>query len=306
MASNKKTLNQAQASVLKTLVYHGIFDFPLKRNELWDFLISEAKIKRLDFDTAIKNLKKEFIFERNGYFVLKNQGSLIDRRKSNLSIVKEKLGIARFVSNYLALISTIEFIGISGGLALGDADKSDDIDFFIITKENSIFKTRFLILIILQFLGLRRKRNDKNPAGKICVNFLIDKSRLVFPINDRDLYIAHEIGQVRPLFERDKTYSRFLNKNKWIFNFLPNLRPHDFEKVERLEIGLLFRLFIFLVQRIFTESISRFIQLVIMRPHKTSEIVANHVLAFNPNDYRVKTLDKLRLKLLEIGLLTRL
>jgi hypothetical protein len=141
---------------------------------------------------------------------------------------------------------------------LGDADKEDDIDFFIITKKDTLFKTRLLVLLALQLLGLRRKRLEKNPADKICVNFLIDETKLSFSKDKRDIYTAHEILQIKPLFFRDNIYSRFLKANTWVYNFLPNAissirhsKPFDFAQGGRVQYDMI-RL-IFLLINFFTQ-----------------------------------------------------
>ena len=119
-------------------------------------------------------------------------------------------------------IPTIKFIGISGGLALENATKDDDIDLFIIVKKGTLFTTRFWILALLEWKKLRRKRGDRYPANKVCVNLLVDESRLLWSAKKRDLYIAHEIAQIKPLFERDNSYQKFMDSNIWIRKFLPN------------------------------------------------------------------------------------
>ena len=48
----------------------------------------------------------------------------------------------------------------------------------------------------------------------------IDETTLA--IKRRNLYIAHEICQAQPVFERDQTYQKFIAANLWYKNFLPN------------------------------------------------------------------------------------
>ncbi len=88
--------------------------------------------------------------------------------------------IAQKAARYLSFVPTVQFIGISGGLAMLDAEEQDDIDFFVIVKRKTIFITRIWILGILQMLKLRRTRTDSNPADKICVNFILDEDKLNF------------------------------------------------------------------------------------------------------------------------------
>src|SRR6185312_7622187 len=122
-------------------------------------------------------------------------------------------------------IPTIEFAGLSGSLAMHNAEKDADIDIFIITRPNTLWLTRFLILSLLQLKGKRRAPGKKHAKDTICVNMLLDTKHMAFPKNKRNIYTAHEIIQMKPLLIRNNTYNEFLHKNKWIINFLPHAFP---------------------------------------------------------------------------------
>jgi hypothetical protein len=300
---NTKT-GDARTAILRTLIYSDIFGFPQTKEEIWEYLISGDRISRSAFEGALNKLKGEVI-QLEGYYALAGRGEYIKKRISNNKYVHRKMKIAKKAAFLLAAIPTILFIGISGGLAIGDAEKRDDIDFFIITKKNTIFKTRLFILILLQAMGLRRKRLDKKPEDKVCVNFLIDETKLSFPSERKDIYTAREILQIKPLFDRENTYLKFLMMNKWIKNFLPNANIANNPKTNLVRESHLHAYFWLLIGLLPIEKICRMLQKKVMEQHLGNETVTNHVLIFNPNDYRLQTLDKLRLKLLETGLLTK-
>src|SRR5882724_90744 len=230
MGSNDKQRNDAKEAILTTLLYSDIFDFPLTKEELWRFLISERKIGKEEFERELKRLskKKEIknqesrIMEYQGYYCFLGRESFIKTRIRNLPEVEKKLALAEKTAYYLSHIPTIAFIGLSGGLAVEQAEKHDDIDFFIITKKKTLFLTRFLIFLLLEWMQIRRKRGSKQAENKICVNFLLDERELFWPQEKHDLYIAHEIVQMRPLFERQQLYKKFLKSNLWVSTFLPN------------------------------------------------------------------------------------
>ncbi|MBI5122738.1 hypothetical protein HZA75_02650 [Candidatus Roizmanbacteria bacterium] len=301
MASNEKV----RQAILKTLLYSDIFDFPLTKDEIWRFLISENKISREDFEQNIKNLTETIILKNGFYSLYGKEQNILDRRK-NFKEVHEKLQLARKAAFYISFIPTVQLIGISGGLALENAGKDDDIDFFIITQKNTLFMTRFWVIGLLEWLNLRRDRNAKNPANKICVNFLIDETRMSWPPGKRDLYIAHEIVQMQPLFERGDTYIKFMGSNKWIEKFLPNAQERIVKilgKNWQTNLYILRFLSNFLAVIKF-ELIIKKMQKFYMKNHLTSETVTNKVLAFHPNDYRTEIINTLRSKYDKIGLLT--
>ncbi len=296
-------------SILKTLIYSDIFSFPLSRGELWEYLVSDKKITQNEFNQGLLELinKKMIVYEK-GFYAFSTKRSNIDRRLFNLPEVSQKINIAQKTVKVISCIPTIKLIGLSGGLAMYDADSEDDIDLFVVASKKTVFVTRFWILFALQIMGLRRTRFDKNPADKICVNMVIDEESLSWSQADRDIYTAHEIVQLKPLFERDCTYSRFVSKNKWINKFFPNFSIEKTDKSIYItgRDNLLFRMTGAIFGCSFFEFILRKFQESLIQRNKTREKVDIGVLALHPVDYRADTLYKLRLKFLELGLLTKL
>jgi hypothetical protein len=293
----------AEEAVLTTILYSDIFSFPITKNELWKFLITKKKISRDAFNNSLKSLKKNISY-KNGYFCLRNRDGIINKRLENVSEIERKLQKAHLVSKKLSSISSILFIGITGGLAVGDVTSHDDIDLVIITKKNTLFLTRFLILLMLETMGLRRSRNQINSADTICVNLLFDETAVEWFTEKKDVYTAREIAQILPLFERNGMYRKFLSANKWINNFLPNIAYSDiiFEKKSN---NIRLQSITNVISTSFFEAQLRFLQMRWMKLHQTSETVSNHVSAFHPIDYRVKALNQLRLKMHQLGLLTK-
>ena len=299
-------MEYVEPAILKTLTYSDIFDFPLRKDELWEFLVSDSSITEEAFEVSINKLLHEgHINYKAQYYCLAGRTRNIEKRQGNLPEVSKKLEIAQKAAGYLSYIPTVQLIGISGGLAMHDAEKQDDIDFFIITKTKTLFITRVWILGILQILKLRRTRLTKNPADKICVNFMLDEKKLRFPKSKRDIYIAHEIVQIKPLFERQNTYKKFLRINGWVKKFFPNATPQNSYLLQK-QLGMRdsFKTFIFLLKFPPLANLLKWAQVRYLREHQTTENVSEGVLAFHPNDYRVQTLRKMNLKLRQLGLLT--
>lgn len=297
--------SNAQSAILKTLIYSDIFNFPLRKDEIWRYLIAESKVSYVAFEKALRMLTDDKISEKNSYFCLKGRDKIITNRQKNLAEVEKKMMIAKKAARYLSYIPTILFIGISGGLAMGDVEKSDDIDFFIITKKNTLFKTRFFILFILELMGIRRSRNARNSADKICVNFLMDETQLRFPNEKHDVYTAHEIAQINPLFDRDNIFSKLVKTNRWTSSFLPNFTLSDTKELILGDRGSVAAKVNLQLSYLIPEAALKMLQIAFMKKHKKSEVVTSHVLIFHPYDYRVRTLTDLSLKYQKLGLLTK-
>lgn len=306
-----KRYRVSEQAILTTILYSDIFSFPLTKDELWRLLIAPQKISRKEFDNALLSIAQQITFKDN-YFCIKGKEKFITERKKNLTAVEQKMQRAFWITQKLSRIPSLLFIGISGGLAVGNATKDDDIDLVIIVKKNTLFQSRLLVLIILEVLGMRRSRNQKYPANTICVNLLLDETELEWFAKHKDIYIAREVGQIVPLFEREDTYKRFLLANNWITQYLPNYslsslrintgKDFRFQRnggfIERLVSKLFFNAFF--------ELLSRQLQVSFMNRHRTNEIIKNSILAFHPYDYRIKTLKQLRLKMRQFGLLTKI
>lgn len=300
-------MESKKQAVLTTILYSDLFDFPLSPEELYRYLIAKQTVKRSDFAKALLQLEKEKrIVLKNGYYCLVGRGSIIPKRTQNLREVERKLRIAKHAAYYLSYIPTIQFIGISGGLSVGNVTKNDDIDFFIIARAGTVYVTRLFVLFLLEIMGLRRKRNQSTAADTICVNFFLDETRLHFDRVYQDIYTAHEIVQLVPLFERGETYINFLTKNIWVTKFMPHvfakLSSNSFEKW-RTNYYTLHTISIILgISPI--EKLFRIAQLISIKKHQTTETVTKHMLAFHPNNYRTKILRNLSKKMTELGLLT--
>jgi len=302
-------MEYSEQAILKTLLYSDIFHFPLTKDELWRFLLSRKKIGREAFEAAVIAVKeKKHVVHHDGFYSLVGSEASIPQRKKYLVEGEEKLRLAKKAAYYLSFIPTVFCIGLSGGLAMGNVSKHDDIDFFIITKKKTLFMTRLWILMVLEWLHLRRKRNDKTAANKICVNLLVDEMRLAWPSNKRDLYTAHEIVQMRPLFERRATYAKFLAANTWVEKYLPNSKeklPTLIGKHWQTEYYSLRFLSVLISLRPFERLVQK-LQQRYMKNHQTTETVSKTMLAFHPKDYRPKTIQLFRTKADKLGLLTNI
>ncbi len=300
--STSNTFTSEERAILTTIIYADIFKFPLTKQELWKYLISDKRVSQKDFAAALHNVKS-FILEQDNFLALKNRYGIIKTRKENIIEVERKTAIAVSTARILSSIPTITFIGISGGLAAKNVKVDDDIDLFIITKQRRIFTTRILILMYLSLLGKRRSRLSGKTKDMICVNLLIDETAISWPEQKRDIYIAREIAQVVPLYSINNAYKNFLKENNWISQFLPNALSEN-----KVFNTLASSNFLKSIGRTLTylpiETLSRIFQVFIMRKHITRETVTNSQLAFHPRDYRAETLTQLKLKMRQLGLLT--
>lgn len=209
-----------EKAILKTLIYADIFDYPLRAYEIHKWLIGRKATLR-QIERALDKLsKKKKVKNQRGYFFLRDglvRKRILRRRGSQRFLLK-----AKFTTWFLKIIPWIKLVGISGGLAMENASKVDDIDLFLITARNRLWITRLLALILLSLTGQRRQVGQKGRkiAGKLCLNILLEEGSL--EQTSKDIYLAHEVLQMRVLWQRNGIYKKYLEDNSWAFKYLPN------------------------------------------------------------------------------------
>lgn len=293
-------MDSRQQSILKTLLYADIFNYPLTKQEIYNFLISDKKIGKETIFKLLKNLKSHVTYKEN-YFFIKGKDDLIKKRKKREAISIEKLKKAKKIIKKLSLIPTVRFVGISGALSMRNSEVEDDIDIFVIAQKNFVWTTRFLLIIMLLIMGIYRNRNAKKYTDKVCLNMIVAENKIYFDKSNQNLYLAHEILQLLPVFNRNNTYEKFIKLNKWCNNFLPNALSNKIDYIKQNNNNILFILFFKIT---FLENILKFIQLKYMKKHITKEVVKDGFLSFHPFNYKTYVLNAYEKKLQEYKMIT--
>lgn len=192
--------------MIKTLAYADVFDYPLTAAEIKRWLI-----KGDSFASA----------KASPYWnYLPGRAQLVRLRRRREQTSRAKLAKLKNLIFIFKLIPWVKLVCVTGALAMNNADTEDDIDLMIVTVKNRLWLTR-LIISLLFWPHLRGGRMDSSKvADRICINLWLDETALV--IKQQSLYIAHEICQAQPIFDRDNTYQKFINANLWYKKFLPN------------------------------------------------------------------------------------
>ena len=268
-------------TILATLAYSDIFQYPLNLAEIQKNLIGK-KVRTSEISQELTKLIKDGrVGEKGQLFYLAGSKKFVSKRKSREKNFSQKLEKAKSAAKILKLVPSVKFIGISGATAVGNSDKNDDIDFFLICAQNRLWTTRFLATLVLDLFRLRRKPPSRDLKDKICLNMFLDEAKL--EISSKTLYLAHEILQVFPLFDRDNTYNKFIRRNSWAFKFLPNwTKPKFTVDSSQFTIGNLFR-FCLPSSNLF-EAILKKIQLRYMAKRRTTEKISDSGLFFHPKD----------------------
>ena len=155
-------------------------------------------------------------------------------------------------------------------------------NFPLSTEPNTLWFTRPLFLFFLSLFFNRRHPGD-NSSIKIknafCPNLWLDMFSLTVPKKRQNIYTAHEVLQVRPLFDRGGTYQNFIRSNRWTSHYLANAyHKLSDKKYPKKKSNPLFFIIAPLNYLLFI------LQYFYMLPKKTTEVVSLHAAYFHKND----------------------
>jgi len=210
--SKEKILNSLQ----KVLKYYQYFDYAPTAQEAQKFL--DIKITKPEFNEGLKHLlrNKKLIIKRTRVALSKKiLKETIDRQNRAVALLQKFEPLL----NLFSFIPTVRLLGISGSMSMNQSDKNADIDIFVITQDQYIWSTRFVVLAIKKILELFLLV----PSHKLCFNLFFSNSHLTVPKLKQNLYVGHEVLQLKIVFDKDGNYQNFLQSNSWIRNFFPNV-----------------------------------------------------------------------------------
>jgi len=119
-------------------------------------------------------------------------------------------------------------------------------------------------------------------------NLFLEENHL--KIGPENLFLAHEVCQMKPIFNKEGTYEKFFGENKWVFKFLPNAGKNLKIKYQKSNIKNNFLISFF--------NILAFkLQYFYMKSKITNEKVSLHQAFFHPGNLQDKILKDYQQKL---------
>ena len=269
--------------ILSVLRYFEKYTYPVTSEEIFLFLPQKATKQQVDLKLRALLDRKEIhnatidTNEAKHVRVIRaqfniNADSLSKRSKSSES----KFVIAKKYVDLISKTQLFELIGVSGSVSMRNAADEHDIDLFAISKPKNLFLARFVALTIAQVMGLRRKRLSNQVKDKICLNLLFDRADISIPSFKRSLYTAHEVLQMKPIYVVGDIYKDFLEANRWVIDYFPNLDIKQFSDIQTYKEFNRNRFF----PLSFLETVFKRIQIWIINKHRTEEYITETQLWF--------------------------
>lgn len=174
-------------------------------------------------------------------------------KEINNPISKEKINIVKNNIQYLLVFDWVKYIAITGSIAAGTVKEDDDIDVYIVVKNNRMWIFRVLQYIKtfrnkkISRLGISKNRVLESDNNKICINYIAEERGIIQ--SNKDIFTLHEILRMIPVYN-EKYKEVIINKNTWIYDdYLVNRHNFIDKNISYCNIFLeILNFFFFLLQ----------------------------------------------------------
>ncbi len=128
----------------------------------------------------------------------------------------------RKLAKYFAFVPFLDFVVVTGSMAVGNVKENSDFDLLVSVKEGRMFTTRYCINLIFSLLGERRPDDlEETKSDKLCLNhFVTEATWSIKPIN---AYSAVIYRNWVPLWGDEQKIEKFLILNS---GYDPNAKTH--------------------------------------------------------------------------------
>ncbi len=213
LLENRKLPIPIHHELLKSLLYFGIFQYPLTQKELkrfcGTFTTSEEIGLELDFLEKGGYVKQKAGFYSTGD---RNLDSMVERRLKGSIKAEQMLKMARWYSKLISYFPFVMGISLSGSLSKGYADEKSDVDYFIITEPGRLWLCRMLLVLFKRVFLF-------NSHKYFCVNYFIDTQNL--EMEDKNIFTATELATLIPT-SNTLLHRKLMQANPWVKDFFPN------------------------------------------------------------------------------------
>jgi len=204
-------LTELDRTIVATVLYADLFDYPLTESELFDSLIG-ATPSREDLAVALVELVRANRLDMaDGYYFAPGMRGLVEVRHRRHKLSAGRFRLARRFARWMTYVPFVRCVGVCGSLAVENGDEDGDIDLFVITERGRLW--------IVQAATMVMRRVSLLWGQRVCPNYFLSTDSL--RVRDRNLYTAHEVAQLVPLVGRS-AYLDFVDANQWVDALLPN------------------------------------------------------------------------------------
>jgi hypothetical protein len=204
-------------SIVHTLLYFDIFNYPLKEDEIYKFLrLNSVSVSQLR-DALLYLTSQQVIYKIKNFYSTSPLEENVWRRTKGNAEAERQMPHAKKIASFISRFPFVRAVMISGSLSKGYMDDQSDFDFFIITKPKRLWVAR-MILVLYKRIFL------KNSHKQFCVNYFVDTDHL--EIEEKNIFTATELATVVPC-TGNEYYQALHQNNNWLHTFFPNYVPDE-------------------------------------------------------------------------------
>jgi hypothetical protein len=200
-----------ELAFLRSVIYASLFDYPLTLAQLHASLVEvradAPSVAGWWRDSAFLQATVEHCEDL--YFPA-GRGDLLQTRIRREALSRDLLERDHRVLSLVARMPLVRMVALSGSLAHLNAERSADLDLFVITAPGRVWSVTLALLVIARLLGWRKR---------MCLNYVISERAMA--IEPADLFSANQIIHLRPVVGHD-VFERFVNANPFVKRFYPN------------------------------------------------------------------------------------
>ena len=294
----KISLEQA---IYATVRYWSLFDMPVTSTQIWRALVQlrgqhiQATLPIIQEALHTSIWLKNKLDTQWGYYFLKNNKDIVERRLVRHRISHTKWALLRKIVRKLQYLPFIQMIATNGSLSISNTNKDSDLDVLIVVKSGRLWTARLCLLLVTQLMGHRRKYWDQRAPDKICLNHYVTDTSLEISPEIRSMYTAMLYSHL-VLLSGENMYKQFMHANKhWLSEFVVQPEVPDLPSVHAVRSGALGRALQYFFEFFLSEPLADYIEYAAeyfqrrliekhSEPGRAGRIaVSNTELAFHPD-----------------------
>ncbi len=212
----KQALSISAQQVIAALIYFDLFQYPLKKQEIMQF-IQKNNTKDELVDVLLNLEEKKLIFKLGDFYSLQSDENVASTRKIANQRAIDKMDAAKKYSRLIASFPYVRAVLLSGTISKDVMHEDSDIDFFIITESGRLWVAKLLMI-------LYKKVFLWNSHKHFCINYFINVDFL--EIEEKNLFTATELVTLIPTYGYD-LYQKLMQNNNWAKQYYPNFPLRD-------------------------------------------------------------------------------
>lgn len=215
---------ELEHSIISTVAYFDLFDYPLTYPELYRYLWYSPQTTLAEVIQTTKQLDQ--LVKVSGFVMFKNRSQLAATRKQRYIESELKFNKRRWYLWLLTLLPGVEAIFLVNTFAYHNVRAESDIDLLIVSRPRAIWATRFYTTLVAKLLRVRPRPNKNRDA--LCLSFYTTPQGLPTLTNlrrhDHDAMEAYWLAQAMPVYD-PLHYAQQIVNSKWLHTVLPNNQP---------------------------------------------------------------------------------